>query len=144
MYCYNIIPLCMIYMTDIPLKVICFIWLCLANCMNTWDNLIRKGWTGPNRCSLYKNGEELVNHLFSTCSFTHHIFNYLSRILDRSMDWNEPSFEDNMDTWFRNEKELLHLPLLTTWHMWLTRNRVILDDLNPDANVICHSILQQL
>ena len=31
----------------IPLKIICFSWLSLRNKINTYDNLIRKGWSGP-------------------------------------------------------------------------------------------------
>ena len=34
----------------IPLKIICFSWLRLHNKINTYDNLIKKGWTAPYWC----------------------------------------------------------------------------------------------
>ena len=37
---------------NLPLKVICFVWLCMQNKINTWDNFLKKGWTSPNRCCL--------------------------------------------------------------------------------------------
>ena len=58
-----------IWKCNIPLKLICFIWLCLENRINTWDNLIRRGWVGPNRCCLCRNEEESVNHLLCSCPF---------------------------------------------------------------------------
>ena len=32
----------------LPLKVKCFMWLTLQNCLKTWDNLVKKGWVGPS------------------------------------------------------------------------------------------------
>ena len=114
----------LIWKCNIPLKLIYFNWLCMENRINTWDNLIRKGWAGPNRCCLCRIGEEYVNHLFSACSFTHNIINCLSRILQLEMDWNAPSLE-NLELWFSKENEFLHLPLLISWNLWLTRNRIV-------------------
>ena len=36
-----------IWKYHIPLKIIRFFWLCLMNKINTYDNLIKKGWIGP-------------------------------------------------------------------------------------------------
>ena len=114
-----------IWKCNIPLKLICFIWLCLENRINTWDNLIKRGWVGPNRCCLCRNEEESVNHLFSAFSFTGNIINCLCGTLHRTMDWNETTFVGNLDLCFSSEKEFLHLPLFISWYLWLTTNSVI-------------------
>ena len=61
--------LILIWKCNIPLKVICFNWLCLSERINTWDNLNKNGWIGPNCCSLCKCVTESVNHIFAECCF---------------------------------------------------------------------------
>jgi hypothetical protein len=40
---------------NIPPKIKFFTWLLIENKTNTWDNLIKKGWTGPSYCSSVQN-----------------------------------------------------------------------------------------
>ena len=40
------------------------------NYINTWDNLLKKCWIGPNLCSLCLSDAESVNHLFTDYLFT--------------------------------------------------------------------------
>ena len=54
---------------SIPQKIKRFIWLVIKNKVNTWDNLIKRGWSGPNHCSLCKCQLESVFHLFVDCIF---------------------------------------------------------------------------
>ena len=53
----------------IHLKLKCFLWLCLENKILTWDNLLKRGFTGPGLCLLCKENEETISHLFIHCSF---------------------------------------------------------------------------
>ena len=110
---------------NLPLKVICFIWLCLSNRINTWDNLLQKSWIGPNRCNLCYCEAESVNHLFTDCMFTKNVICGLNTVLHHPVIWNEPTYLQNLVNWLSGEKELLHLPLLMTWKIWTTRNKVI-------------------
>ena len=65
--------LVIIWKFKLPLKVICFVWLCLSNQINTWDNMLKKGWTGPSCCCLCMGDAESVNHLFVDCRFTREV-----------------------------------------------------------------------
>ena len=35
---------------NIPLKIKCFLWLCLVNKILTWSNLLKHGFIGPGIC----------------------------------------------------------------------------------------------
>jgi hypothetical protein len=54
----------------IPQKINIFFWLLTKNKLNTWDNLLRKGWSGPNICCLCHLDSESIDHLFIKCQFT--------------------------------------------------------------------------
>ena len=50
----------------------------------------------------------------------------------------------NVDSWFRMEKNLTYLPLLMAQKIWLARNRCIFDDKKTNINFIVHTLLEQL
>jgi hypothetical protein len=45
------------------------LWLALNNKLLTWDNFLRRGWCGPNRCPLCKENQETITHLFISCPY---------------------------------------------------------------------------
>lgn len=49
---------------NIPTKLNCFNLLCLEKKILTWDNSIKRGGFGPNRCPLCTQSTEYVDHLF--------------------------------------------------------------------------------
>ena len=55
-------------------KIDIFIWTLLHNSIMTGDNLKRKGWEGPSRCSLCNHAEETIEHLFISCEFTKEVW----------------------------------------------------------------------
>jgi len=55
------------------------LWLVLENNILTWDNGLKRGWIGPNRCSLCKSEMEYVHHLFIQCPFAHHVWQGFSK-----------------------------------------------------------------
>ena len=77
-----------IWAYTVPLKIKCFIWLAVENRISTWEKLARKGWLGPNRCSLCKGEEEFVKHLFIVCSYTLHIFNCKIKRFNMMISWS--------------------------------------------------------
>ena len=129
---------------NLPLKVICFAWLCLSNRINTWDTLWKKGWVGPNYCYLCFSRVESIDQLFSDCRFIKDIILGLSLALHRPIYWNEPSFRHNWANWMSNEKELLYLPLLMSWNIWITRNKYTFEDRRPVSKLVISNILEQL
>ena len=103
-----------IWKFNLPLKVICFVWLCLSNRINTWDNLLKKCWTSPSCCCLCRGDAESVNHLFVDCRFTREVIDGLGTALHRAINWNEPTYMLNMVKWTANERDMRFLPLLMT------------------------------
>ena len=114
-----------LWSSTIPLKIICFVWLCIENQINTWDNLRKKGWSGPNRCSLCKNIKESVNHLFMECSFTRDAINLLHMKFNYSLLWDDVYLLGDIEGWFKRNKTLLYLPLFLIWNLWISRNLCI-------------------
>jgi hypothetical protein len=59
-----------LWIWKIPLKIKLFNWLADESKIPTWDNLLRKGWMGPNICQLCYREAKTVQHLFIQCHFT--------------------------------------------------------------------------
>jgi hypothetical protein len=62
------------------------LWLALNNKLLTWDNGLKRGWCGPNRCALYKSNDESVSHLFVTCPFADQVTNIVKDKLSSRID----------------------------------------------------------
>ena len=117
--------LCKIWKYHIPLKIICFSWLNLLNKINTYENLIKTGWTGPHWCCLCRSASESVEHLFLDCSFTKKITALIKTTLDIPHFWKESNYILNVSSWISLGNTLKYLPFFLTWHIWLTRNKRI-------------------
>jgi hypothetical protein len=46
------------------------IWMAIENMILIWDNRMKRGSPGPNRCSLCKGNLESVQHLFISCHYS--------------------------------------------------------------------------
>ena len=73
---------------NIPQKLKCFTWLACNRKINTWDNLYKRGWFGPHRCSLCKIDVEIVNHIFVRCSFVQEVIHGLGSLFDVHLLWS--------------------------------------------------------
>ena len=51
-------------------KISHFLWLLLHRRILTWENLTRKGFQGPSRCSLCNINQESIEHLMEAFPFT--------------------------------------------------------------------------
>ena len=102
--------LSMLWELHIPLKIICFSWLSLHNKINTYDNPIIKGWTGPYWCCLCRSALESVEHLFQYCSFTKKIIGFIRVKLNIPHFWKDSSFTLNVSNWISRRKTLMYLP----------------------------------
>ena len=72
---------------NIPQKLKCFIWLAFNKKKNTLDNPCKRGWLGPNRCSLCKTDVESIDHMFVGCPFAQEVLHNLGNIFDVHLDW---------------------------------------------------------
>jgi hypothetical protein len=95
----------------IPLKVKLFTWLVDKNKISSWDNLLRKGWIGPNICQLCFKDEETVPHLFIHCEFARKVWNKIN--LDRHLTsaWQGNSISDCFVNWSSSERAHKFYPL---------------------------------
>lgn len=62
-----------IWKLKIPNKIKAFLWLVTKNSILTWDNLIRRGWTGNEEC-FFCGSKERIDHLFFDCVLAKMIF----------------------------------------------------------------------
>lgn len=63
-------------------KVSNFLWLMVQIRTLTWDNLCKRGFVEPSRCSLCLYQEETIEHLFKSCPFVGYLWDQ-SEILFR-------------------------------------------------------------
>ncbi|CAN0912200.1 Transposon TX1 uncharacterized 149 kDa protein [Linum grandiflorum] len=73
-------PASTVWVSTVPTKVCCFVWLASNNSIATMDNLHRRGCVVPNRCVLCCVAEESVSHLLLHCSFSNLVWFRLCRV----------------------------------------------------------------
>ncbi|CAN1780700.1 hypothetical protein LINPERHAP1_LOCUS15169 [Linum perenne] len=128
-----------IWITVVPLKIQCFMWLVFHNRISTLDVLQTRGFYLPNRCVLCSHNEESASHLFIHCPFTMQIWSRISlrlsiigplqnNISEILSGWKwlkcEPLFEALKNV-------ILHS---FCWFIWLERNDAIFRDTTVSAS----------
>jgi ribonuclease HI len=106
------------------------LWLALNKFFLTWDNSLRRGWCGPNRCPLCKGNQESITHLFISCSYAEKVVNILKEQLKAKANWNQGSVEDCFRTWIQDRSISLYAGLLGIMisNIWWARNNVVFKD----------------
>jgi len=79
-------------------KVSFFLWLTVQNRILTWDNLLKKGFTGPSRCTLCQKSEETMEHLLNSCHYSQQIWDWGAQAMRRSQR-NRGSIKDTLVNW---------------------------------------------
>jgi hypothetical protein len=110
---------------NIPPKIKIFTWLLFENKINTWENLLKKGWTGPSYCSLCKSNSESIDHLFIKCVFFKQVWKTTTLALKIHSSWDGITLAACFDSWTRLEKIHRYLPPFICWTVWLERNLAI-------------------
>jgi hypothetical protein len=95
---------------NLALKLKLFTWLALENKINTWDNLQRKGWVGPNICHLCNREEESMQHIFINCAFTRLVWDNIFADLNLNTTWDGHSLADCYEIWSKNRPPLTKPP----------------------------------
>jgi hypothetical protein len=103
------------------------------NKLNTWDNLLRKGWSSPNICCLCHLDSESVDHLFIKCQFTKQVWQKIALVLKLHTTWEGTKIEDCLISWTQKESIHIHLPPLICWIVWLVRNSSIFENTTPST-----------
>ena len=102
-------------------------WCALANKILSWDKMIKYSLEGSGWCTLCKNGDENITHLFISCPFTIQIWNYSKSLLNMNLAWHGQNMEETWKTWLNSPiMERFHaLSLLLIWVIWLDINKAI-------------------
>jgi hypothetical protein len=85
-----------------------------------WDNGLKRGWVGPNRCVLCKSDVEYVSHLFVLCPYAGHVTSIIKDKLNSNMEWNRGNLEDFLRKWFMDRLISLYagLPSFLVSNLW--------------------------
>ena len=119
-----------IWTVKIPTKLICFMWLCLEDCILIGLNFQKRGGIGPTACTLCLKDEESVTHLFINCQSTQRIWNKAFTALRIDFVWQYPTIEENLKKWFFTLPNSRHIPFLIMWDVWKYRNKVLFENWN--------------
>jgi len=111
-----------------PLKIVCFFWLLMNSRILTWEQLCKRGWSGPGYCVLCKMDSEDINHLFIHCPVTNMIWQYVCDELHIAMSWRYTTLTSCFDRWSTVHKRFKSLPLFICWGVWLLRNGILFED----------------
>jgi ribonuclease HI len=112
-------------------KITLFLWLVLHSSILTWDNLLKRGFTGPSICTLCGKAEETMNHLLNTCHYTAQVWDQVAIIM-RTSDRLRDSVIETLINWrdqpfsspYLNRVWQL-LPGFVLWQVWKERNNRI-------------------
>lgn len=111
----------------IPLKLSCFMWLCLENRVLTWDNLQKRSFIDPDCYILYARQEETVSHLFVGFAFFLNVWICCQRSLHFQTHWVGGYFVDSLHHWFLAHPVFPELPLFIFWEIWKQQNGAIFE-----------------
>lgn len=140
-----------IWKTWAPLKVKIFIWLAVWRRCWTTDKLARRGLQRPDRCPLYDQEEEDIDHLLVTCVFARETW---FRAFQRAgLQHVAPDVSKaNLATWWRrahrrvnreSKKGFNSLVMLVAWALWKHRNRCVFDKRPPRMQDIQREIIEE-
>jgi hypothetical protein len=125
---------------NLPVKLKCFMWLCLNKKILTWDTLRKRGWQGPGVCCLCKSDEEFVEHLFVHCPFTKNIWHMLRCLLNTYVVWGGISLEFNLKFWVNRYNSLRALPGFTCLGIWCYRNSLLFNNKAYSLEILVNNI----
>ena len=110
-----------------PAKAKLLTWTNFENKTPTWDVLQHRNHHGPGWCSLCKDDNESISHLFIHCRFTEEVWKVLSAVYGKQFGWEGESVDLTWGSWLadRSLKSFSSLPVVVSWGIWIYRNRSI-------------------
>jgi len=102
---------------ECPLKLKLFSWLLIEDTLLTWNNLLKRGWQGPEMCLLCRGNEETVLHLFVHCPFTVSIWSKITDHFKLLFGWLGSTVLDCFEFWLRRNYAYSSLPTFLCWYI---------------------------
>eukprot|EP00253_Pinus_taeda_P014926 PITA_14926 len=125
-----------------PPKIIFFAWLVFYNKNLSWDNLRKRYWHGPSRCTICRADEETNLHMFFKCPVIQRIWYVLSNTFDFILtDFDSPSAA--LLWWSRQNGNRRFLILIFLWTVWKWRNAHIFTDSAMPTSSIMDNIMTE-
>jgi hypothetical protein len=117
-----------IWKLRIPPRIQYFGWLVLKNKILTWENLKKRGWSGPGICTLCKLNEENCLHIFGDCIFAISVWQKCCSLLNiKLLNW-DGDLNSKLKCWIRYRKDYAALPIFCWWSIWRAQTCVFLKE----------------
>ena len=132
-----------IWTGSLPRKISCFIWLALMNKLLTWDNLQKRGWTGPGICALCSKAVDSVQHLFFHCTVWKNVIDIIKEQYHITPSFQSDdlcSYLENGTVCFSKNSAYYYLPFLAMWVVWKAINISIFEGNIMTVTSIFHQI----
>lgn len=88
-------------------------------------NLQKRGMFGPFHYVLCCRGEDSVDHLFVSCSFSQEVWAEVNMVLKSNLSRKISSFNHGLRSWTQTAGSLKNLTLFIIWNIWCYRNIII-------------------
>ena len=76
---------------------------------------MRRGWIGPGSCTLCRQENEFVNHLFALCNFSLFVWKDLKVSFGVNQIWGTHSLEENFSSWRKRGSNHKNIPIFVCW-----------------------------
>ena len=90
------------------MKLCCFGWLFLQNEILTFDNLLKRGFQGPNICTQCMAIEESILHLALLCPYALEVWKYVLQFAELQVQVNDYAIDGLLRHW----KGMIYVTLL--------------------------------
>jgi hypothetical protein len=131
-------------------KISIFLWLVHHRCILTWDNILKRGFSGPSRCALCYNNEESIDHLLDNFPFSNNIWDN-AVMLCRKSDRAHGNITHTLKNWADNpyQNTILNrlwqlLPGFIVWNIWKECNRRIFEDQSSSEDTLWETCRKQM
>lgn len=123
-----------------PLKMIYFAWLVFNNKNLTWDNLRKRSWHGPSRCSMCESHKESNLHMFFQCKSSKQVW-YDLAILFGFPHVVFVSIHVAFEWWCGQREPRRILIIIVLWCAWKWKNyKICRDSKEPYRSTLHHII----
>eukprot|EP00253_Pinus_taeda_P019943 PITA_19943 len=124
------------------LKIAIFAWLVRKERILTWDKIQKRGFLGPPRCSLCKQGIETQEHILNSCPFTQHQWEEIRGLFGKS-NRDPRDIKKTIFQWGKGQlsckvvRRTWNLAIgFVIWLLWKERNRrIFLDKANTPEKI---------
>lgn len=126
--------------TGCPPKMTYFSWLTFHNKKLSWENLKKRGWSGPSLCLFCKAAEESNCHMFWSYQRTQILWQSLEKIY--GIPHVPHSSTKEAFLWWSGQKESWRpLIIITLWNIQRWRNNVIFNNkIEPFLEILTHIV----